>query len=149
MRDILVLDSGPLSEVAGDPRKPKIAVALTRFQVERAGKEVVIPEIADDEVRRELLRVGATASLLRLDALRGNFLYDPITTDVMLLAARYWATSRRSGLPTSDIHALDADVILAAQATLLAGPGDHVIVATTNVKHLVRFVDARDWAAMG
>jgi len=40
---------------------------------------------------------------------------------------------------------LDADAILAAQSTLLAQAGDTVIVATTNVGHLARFVDARSW----
>jgi hypothetical protein len=40
---------------------------------------------------------------------------------------------------------LDADAILAAQSTLLAQPGDQAIVATTNVGHLSRFVDARSW----
>ena len=46
--------------------------------------------------------------------------YDPITTPIMRRAAEYWAASRRAGRPTSDPAALDADVILAAQATLRA-----------------------------
>ena len=46
--------------------------------------------------------------------------------------------------------ALDGDCILAAQASLLGGPGDLVTIATTNPRHLVRFpgTDARDWEAM-
>lgn len=49
-----------------------------------------------------------------------------------------------------DIHdsapdALDGDVILAAQALLVANEGNEVIIATTNVGHLSRFVDAREW----
>ncbi|MEX2261699.1 MAG: hypothetical protein WD696_07095 [Bryobacteraceae bacterium] len=45
----------------------------------------MIPEIADYEVRRELLRAGKEKGLGRLDAL-------PITTPVMLKAAEFWAT---------------------------------------------------------
>ena len=49
------------------------------------------------------------------------------------------------GRPTADPKAPDADGILAARAELAAGAGDGVIVATTNVGHLGRFVDAREW----
>jgi hypothetical protein len=47
-------------------------------------------------------------------------------------------------LPTAGDHALDGDVILAAQVAVSAGDQDPVI-ATTNVKHLERFVAARLW----
>jgi hypothetical protein len=63
----------------------------------------------------------------------------------MLKAAEFWAQSRRLGKPTSSDAALDADVILAAQAAFLQNKGHTVIVATNNVKHLDMFVDARDW----
>jgi hypothetical protein len=69
----------------------------------------------------------------------------PITTEAMLQAAAYWAEARRQGRPTADGHALDGDVILAAQARTLAREGHEVVVATTNVAHLSRFVDARLW----
>ncbi len=36
-------------------------------------------------------------------------------------------------------------MILAAQATLLGGEGDLVVVATSNVGHLSLFIDARHW----
>jgi hypothetical protein len=36
-------------------------------------------------------------------------------------------------------------MILAAQAELAAEEGHEVTVATTNVGHLGRFVDAREW----
>jgi hypothetical protein len=52
---------------------------------------------------------------------------------------------RRQGQPTADPHALDADVILAAQAQLTAAPDDTIVVATTNVGHLERLVPAQRW----
>jgi hypothetical protein len=63
----------------------------------------------------------------------------------MLLAADFWAQARRQGRKTADNKALDGDVILAAQASLLTHLGDNIVVATTNVKHLSLFVDARLW----
>lgn len=63
----------------------------------------------------------------------------------MLLAAELWADARKSGNPTADNKALDADVILAAQAKLAELNGNSVIVVTTNKKHLSMFVDAREW----
>lgn len=64
----------------------------------------------------------------------------------MLKAAELWATARKGGYPTAaPPDALDADVILAAQALLVANEGNEVIIATTNVGHLSRFVNAREW----
>lgn len=63
----------------------------------------------------------------------------------MLLAAQFWAQVRQQGKPTTDSKALDGDVILAAQAAIIAVGEREVIVATTNVAHLSRFVSARKW----
>jgi hypothetical protein len=46
---------------------------------------------------------------------------------------------------TAPPEAIDGDVILTAQALLSAGPGDLVTVATDNVGHFSRFVDAGPW----
>jgi predicted nucleic acid-binding protein len=112
------------------------------------GVAVLIPEIADYEVRRELLRAQKHAGIARLDALKARIGYAPITTEAMLLAAEFWAQARRQGRPTTDDRALDGDVILAAQATVLGRGGDAVVIATTNVGHLGRFADARNWEAI-
>lgn len=65
----------------------------------------------------------------------------------MRLASYLWATSRSQGQPTADNKTLDADVIIAAQCQLIQEkhPGQSLIVATTNVKHLSRFVTAKKW----
>ena len=119
--------------------------ACKRWLLELAehGVRVAIPEIADYEVRRELLRAGKMRGIERLDALLEILEYLPLSTAVMRDAASLWAEVRRSGQPTADPKALDADVILAAQARRMATA--ELVVATTNVRHLSRFVDARLW----
>jgi predicted nucleic acid-binding protein len=110
------------------------------------GTRVVIPEIADFEVRRELLCVGGTRKLLRRESLSTivGVEDDPITAPAMRLAAEFWAQVRRTGRPTADPKELDADVILAAQARL-AGADGEAIVATTNAGHVSRFARAAAW----
>ncbi|MFV9504015.1 MAG: nuclease [Oscillochloridaceae bacterium umkhey_bin13] len=144
MTRIILLDTGPLSMAAHPRKNPKLGIWLqTHLRLQTA--TIAIPEIADYEVRRELLRANKTSSLSRLDALKIGLLYVPITTDVMLQAATFWAQMRQQGTPTATDTALDADVILAATAAILIGQGNSVIVATTNVKHLSRMVPAQPW----
>ena len=99
-----------------------------------------MPEIADYEVRRSLLLAGLSASVSRLDELNATLNYLPLNTTAMLRAAELWASARRQSRPTADRHALDGDVILAAQAEQAGA-----IIATDNVGHLARFADARSW----
>jgi predicted nucleic acid-binding protein len=104
---------------------------------------VLIPEIADFEVRRELLRAGKLKSIRRLDRLASQLQYLPLATATIRRAAELWAQARNAGIPTAPPDALDADVILAAQAESVGG-----IVATENVGHLARFVLAKHWRAI-
>jgi predicted nucleic acid-binding protein len=110
-----------------------------------ASYSIVVPEIADYEVRRELLRINAVASLRRLDDLKSATLYLPLSTSTMLRAASLWAQLRNAGIPTAVDTALDGDVLLAAQAMLLAENGYTTVIATTNVKHINRLVPAQLW----
>ena len=138
---IVLLDAGPLGRLSN----PNASVAnqecyrWMKSLIVR-GFQVCVPEITDFEVRRELLRANKLQGIARLDTVKNNVRYLPITTAIMLKAADLWAQSRRSGLPTADPKALDCDVILASQALEVNG-----IVATDNVGHLSRFVEAKTW----
>jgi len=101
---------------------------------------VFVSEIADYEVRRELLRADRPAGLARLNVLKTTLPYLPFTTPIMLRAAELWAEARRSGRPTADPQALDCDVILAAQALAMG-----TTVVTDNVGHLALFVEVKSW----
>jgi len=107
------------------------------------GARVIIPEIADYEVRRELLRANKAAGLARLDRLSSLLEYLPLTTAAMRQAAHFWALARQQGMPTAGDKAIDGDMILAGQAATLAA--SEIVVATTNVDHLARWVPADDW----
>jgi hypothetical protein len=109
------------------------------------GSLIYATEIADYEVRRELVRTNATPGIARLDALYSWLIYLPITTAAMRKAADLWAEARNQGYATADPKALDGDVIVAAQA-LTAGYADaEIVVATDNVVHLSRYVNAEEW----
>ena len=145
MSRTIVLDNGPLGLVT-NPGGSKEAAACGQWllNVANGGATVMVPEIADYEVRRELLRARRTAGIARLDALIKQVEYLALTTSAMRQAATFWAKARQQGRPTAADPALDGDVILAAQAATLNRVG--VIVATTNVRHLSRFVPAKLWS---
>jgi predicted nucleic acid-binding protein len=109
------------------------------------GATIVVPEIADYEVRRELTRADKSNGIRRLDELTDGFVYDPLRTPHFRRAARLWADARNRGLPTAHDAALDGDVLLAAQAIELGGVDPETVVATTNPKHLEVFVRALRW----
>lgn len=143
MSRVVLLDATPLGDLCRPDRTDEIAAwdeALTA-----AGTCVAIPEIADYEVRRELLRAGRTRSVARLDALEADHTYIAITTPMMVLAAQVWAEARNSGRPGARRESLDGDVILVAQALRIRAQGHQVIVATSNVRHLSAYVDALEW----
>jgi len=141
---IVVLDAGPLG-AACNPLSTPTALACTRWLqgLALAGARVIVPEIADYEVRRELIRGGMLQSISQLDQLAKQLEYLPLTTAAMRRAAEFWAQARNQGQPTAADQRLDADAILAAPAVTLAPA--NVIVATSNVAHLARFVAADQW----
>ena len=147
MSRTILLDSGPLGLVT-HPGGSEKAEACGSWLLDAAldGSVVVVPEIADYEVRRELIRARRAAGIARLDALISQVHYIeylPLTTPAMRQAATFWAEARQQGRPTAADPALDGDVILAAQAATLDRPG--IVIATTNARHLSRFVSAMPW----
>jgi predicted nucleic acid-binding protein len=144
---IVLLDSGPLGMVT-NPRATHENLRCKQWLSEllSQGVRVLVPEITDYEVRRELLRARRSRGAAHLDQLKTALGYVPISTEAMLLAADFWAQARRAGEPTAPDLALDADVILAAQALVLERlEQDTVVIATTNVRHLSRFASAILW----
>jgi predicted nucleic acid-binding protein len=142
----VVLDSGPLGMIS-NPRASAINLQCRQWVDTLLADDVLVyvPEIADYEIRRELLRASKVAGLQRLDAVNAQLRYLPLTTVMMRQAALLWAQMRQQGQPTAADVAIDGDVILAAQALSLATSDNTVVVATTNVGHLARMAPARLW----
>lgn len=146
MSRVIFLDSGPLGMVTNPQAKPPyLECQLWLDSLLQNGEMIILPEIADYEVRRELIRAGKERGIRKIDQFKTVLTYRPLTTEVMLLAAQLWADARRRGRPTAEANALDGDVILAAQAILEASEENEVVIATTNVGHLSQFIDAREW----
>jgi len=142
--DVVLLDAGPLGLLCHP--KPSSRVSGCKqwaASLNAAGRRLIVAEITDYEVRRELLRAKKLLGIALLDRLAQQLEYLPLSTTAMRKAAELWSLARQKGQPTAPDHALDVDVILAAQALTLGVL--NIIVATTNVGHLARFVPADLW----
>ena len=70
MARFVLLDAGPLGLACGEPGTPSVdRCRAWLLHLEFSTAEPIIPAVADYEVRRELVRLGATAKLRRLKAL--------------------------------------------------------------------------------
>jgi predicted nucleic acid-binding protein len=133
-----MLDAGPLGKIAHPRPNQEVTEWLT--QLLDAGVLVILPEIADYEIRRSLLLNNSTIAIARLDRLKTTLTYLPLNTSMMMRAAELWAKARKQGRLPADPKELNGDVILAAQAEQASA-----VVATENIGHLSLFVDARRW----
>ena len=149
----ILLDSGPLG-IATNPKEPPLTTEFLLWAAGhlRQGHTFLVPAMADYEVRRELTRLGKIASLEELDRWNGAPVdrYLALTDFALKRAAELWAEVRNQGLVTADPKELDCDALIAAQALEYQELHDlseaEVVVATTNVGHLSRFVRAELWS---
>jgi predicted nucleic acid-binding protein len=128
----LLLDTGVVAEIC-HPRKH----ADTKEWLGRVSAlhELLLSEVVDYELRRELLRIGARRSVLALDELGRTITYAPVTTATWRAAAALWARARLAGRPSAPADALDVDILIAQQA--IAGGA---VVVTPNKRHFEGFV---------
>jgi predicted nucleic acid-binding protein len=146
------LDTAPLS--LATQRKGRSPEAddcrAWTLRLQDAGVLRLVPKIADYELRRELLRNENVQAVARLESFATDTSdrYVPIDTATWREAARLWANVRRRGVPTASDAGLDGDALLAAQVFLWSVrtgvPLVRIAVATSNVGHLNRFIDAND-----
>lgn len=142
----VVLDAGILGLLTNPKRSETGETCAKWLQLMISNNcPILVPEITDYEVRRELLRANKVNGLQRLDSFISSnaVVYLPIDTTVMRRAALLWAEARQQGRPAADNKALDADMILSAQAIVQCS--HNFVIATTNVKHFPLDVPADTW----
>ena len=89
MGGTVLLDAGPLGLVTHPRVEQNREAALWLRGLLSAGVPVLVPEISDYEIRRELLRAGKVRGLRRLDQFAREIGYLPVTTEVMRSAASF------------------------------------------------------------
>ena len=84
MSRVVILDAGPLG-LATNPKRSPLDNACNQWVqgLLRQGLRVVVPELADYELRRELLRANKLAGLMRLEGFLTTIEYLPLTTPAM------------------------------------------------------------------
>lgn len=154
MSRVVFLDAGPLG-ILTNAKTPPPALTTDSIQwaisLADAGHRLIVPAIADFEVRRELIRAEKRQSLALLDAWNAAQpdRYLALSDSALRLAARLWAQARSAGSLPADPKELNGDVLIAAQ--VLDYQAAHglatvdIVVATVNVGHLVLFVPADAW----
>ncbi len=88
---VVFLDAGPIGLVTNPKLSPESTLCTRWLQaLIISDTRVIIPEIADYEVRRELLRANKVKGIARLDELANSLEYLPITIAAMRQAAMFW-----------------------------------------------------------
>lgn len=93
MSRVIGLDTGPLGLLTNPKKSPEVIACVTwALTLLEEGHRLVVPAIADFELRRELERAGKTRGLRLLDewnAARADR-YLSVTDRSLRLAARLW-----------------------------------------------------------
>ncbi|AFY93434.1 hypothetical protein [Chamaesiphon minutus] len=124
------------------------------YGLQSRGVRVITSTLCDYEFRRGLLERSGNANqlapgVIELDILAetGILEFIPVSRKDAILAAQMWVDAQADGRPTSDKKKIDIDVIISAQCLILQqdNPGQSVVMATTNIKHISRYCEAANW----
>lgn len=144
---VVLLDTALLSEATHPTARVSKPILEWLAWLVTSDVTVLVPEIADYEQRREMLRANQSKSVARLDRFALTLGYLPLNTAAMRKAAQFWADLRNIHRPGATDNSLDGDVILAGQAFVEAARvQDQVVIATKNLKHFSHLpVEADSW----
>jgi len=149
---IVFIDSGVLGLLSSPNEKLEVKQCQEwLYSLLSKGVYLISSDLCGYEVRRSFLlnsiRGASNQSIDNLNNLDNLINFLPLTKSVTQQAAQLWAISRFQGIPTANPKNIDVDVIIAAQCQLMQAenPARNLVVATTNVKHLSRFINAQKW----
>ncbi len=149
---IIFIDTGVLGLLSSPNKREEVINSQEwLYYLLSRGVNVVSSDICDYEVRRgtflTIKEKLKQQSQEKLEALHDLINFLPVSSIILKQSAELWAKTRQLGLPTAEVENIDIDVIIGATCQLLEEeyPGQRLIVATTNVKHLSRFVEAQNW----
>ena len=152
---IVFIDSGVLGILANPNSVGEVRDCQEwLYKLLSRGIYVCSSEICDFEVRRslilELQKKPHLNSIQNLDQLQEIISFLPITSQLLRKASEIWASARHQGIPTASSKSLDIDIIICSHWQQLKEefPGCYVVIATTNVKHLGRFAEAKTWQSI-
>jgi hypothetical protein len=153
---IVFLDSNILSLINSRSTSPEpIACEQWFYNISRKAR-LVSSELCLYEVRRGLLKASFQAAdrklvpgLQGLQELEAEDWVEFLVADrqVLDIAAELWAKAAANGQTSRSEKDIDIDIIISAHYQILVDeyPGQQVVVATKNLKHLSRFCTAANW----
>ena len=149
---IVFIDTGVLGLLSSPSDRQEVTHSQEwLYYLLARGVNIVSSDICDYEVRRGTLLKNELnlreQAINNLDDLYNLIDLLPVSQIILRKSAQLWAETRRLGLPTADVENIDVDVIIGATCQLLEQeyPGQRLVAATTNVKHLSRFIQALNW----
>lgn len=151
---IIFLDSNILGLINSGSESPE-AIACDRWFYHLFRRaSFVSSELCLYEVRRGLLKASLQSDkpvpgLQGLKELEDDGWVEFLVADrqVLNIAAELWAKAAASGQTSRSDKDIDIDIIISAHYQILVSeyPGQQIIVATKNLKHLSRFCTAENW----
>lgn len=152
---IVFIDSGVLG-ILTNPNNIDEANECKQWLYGLLAKGVYIcsSDLCDYEVRRSLIlashRKPEIRGIQNLDNFREVITFLEPTSVLLKQASSVWASARIQGIPTANEKNLDVDIIICTHYQMLQEefPGRYIVIATTNVKHLSRFAEAKVWRSI-
>ena len=153
-RVVFLFDSSPLS-VLTNTKYPQVTVDAIQWSRDlmHSGTKIIVPAIADFELRRELTRTRSVNSLTALDKFNGSVTdrYLALTDSALKRAAVLWALARNRGVLPADPkraqwRCIDCGASSGISSLHMGIATSDLVIDTVNSGHLSLFVPAALWS---
>ncbi|MGD2181346.1 type II toxin-antitoxin system VapC family toxin [Lusitaniella coriacea] len=149
---IVFIETGVLGILCSPIKKSRESIECEEwlYTLLSRGIRVVTSEMCEYEVKRGLTiekRAGKKTGIEILNELKAIIEFLPITGADLDVACELWADSIEKGIQVAPENDINIDIILCAQWENLVkeNPGQEIIIASKNVRHLGRFAVVSTW----